>query len=47
MATLSSHQVQDLDAYRFLAVLGTWAIHPGGRARTDRLLDGSTALGGL
>jgi len=44
MAALSSHLVQGLDAYGFLAGLGKRAIPPGGRAWTDRLLDGSTAL---
>lgn len=36
MATLTSDQVQDLDPYAFLAVLGKRVIHPGGRASTDR-----------
>ena len=39
MATLTSDQVQDLDPYAFLAVLGKRVIHPGGRASTDRLLE--------
>ncbi|MBA2640342.1 MAG: class I SAM-dependent methyltransferase [Nocardioidaceae bacterium] len=39
MATLTSDQVQDLDCYAFLAVLGKRVIHPGGRASTDRLLE--------
>jgi SAM-dependent methyltransferase len=39
MATLTSAQVQDLDPYAFLAVLGKRVIHPGGRASTDRLLE--------
>jgi cyclopropane fatty-acyl-phospholipid synthase-like methyltransferase len=37
MATLTSDQVQDLNPYAFLAVLGKRVIHPGGRACTDRL----------
>jgi hypothetical protein len=36
MASLTSDQVQDLDSYAFLAVLGKRVIHPGGRASTDR-----------
>ncbi len=39
MATLTSDQVQGLDPYAFLAVLGKRVIHPGGRASTDRLLE--------
>jgi SAM-dependent methyltransferase len=39
MATLTGDQVQDLDPYAFLAVLGKRIIHPGGRASTGRLLD--------
>jgi ubiquinone/menaquinone biosynthesis C-methylase UbiE len=39
MATLTGDQVQDLDPYAFLAVLGKRVIHPGGRASTDRLLE--------
>jgi SAM-dependent methyltransferase len=39
MATLTSEQVQALDPYAFLAVLGKRVIHPGGRASTDRLLE--------
>ena len=39
MATLTSTQVQELDPYAFLAVLGKRVIHPGGRASTDRLLE--------
>jgi SAM-dependent methyltransferase len=38
MATLTSAEVQALDPYAFLAVLGKRVIHPGGRASTDRLL---------
>ena len=38
MAALTSDQVQELDPYAFLAVLGKRVIHPGGRASTDRLL---------
>jgi SAM-dependent methyltransferase len=38
MSTLSSEQVQALDPYAFLAVLGKRVIHPGGRASTDKLL---------
>jgi ubiquinone/menaquinone biosynthesis C-methylase UbiE len=38
MATLTSAEVQVLDPYAFLAVLGKRVIHPGGRASTDRLL---------
>jgi SAM-dependent methyltransferase len=39
VATLTAEQVQDLDPYAFLAVLGKRVIHPGGRASTDRLLE--------
>lgn len=39
MATLTGEQVQNLDPYAFLAVLGKRVIHPGGRASTDRLLE--------
>jgi SAM-dependent methyltransferase len=39
MATLTAEQVQQLDPYAFLAVLGKQVIHPGGRASTDRLLE--------
>ena len=39
MATLTAEQVQGLDPYAFLAVLGKRVIHPGGRASTDRLLE--------
>ncbi|HZJ04330.1 MAG TPA: methyltransferase domain-containing protein [Nocardioidaceae bacterium] len=39
MTTLTSAQVQELDPYAFLAVLGKRVIHPGGRASTDRLLE--------
>src|SRR5665809_152215 len=39
MATLTSDQVQGLDPYAFLAILGKRVIHPGGRASTDRLLE--------
>lgn len=39
MATLTAEEVQDLDPYAFLAVLGKRVIHPGGRASTDRLLE--------
>ena len=38
MQRLSSEQVQALDPYAFLAVLGKRVIHPGGRASTDQLL---------
>jgi SAM-dependent methyltransferase len=38
MSTLTSEQVQALDPYAFLAVLGKRVIHPGGRASTDKLL---------
>lgn len=38
MSTLSREQVQALDPYAFLAVLGKRVIHPGGRASTDKLL---------
>jgi SAM-dependent methyltransferase len=38
MPTLTSEQVQALDPYAFLAVLGKRVIHPGGRASTDQLL---------
>lgn len=36
---LTGAQVQELDPYAFLAVLGKRIIHPGGRASTDRLLE--------
>jgi 2-polyprenyl-3-methyl-5-hydroxy-6-metoxy-1,4-benzoquinol methylase len=39
MATLTAEQVEQLDPYAFLAVLGKRAIHPGGRASTDRQLE--------
>jgi SAM-dependent methyltransferase len=38
MQRLSGEQVQALDPYAFLAVLGKRVIHPGGRASTDQLL---------
>lgn len=38
MSTLTAQDVQALDPYAFLAVLGKRVIHPGGRASTDRLL---------
>lgn len=39
MPKLAARQIEDLDPYAFLAVLGKRVIHPGGRAATDRLLD--------
>lgn len=39
MSRLPARQVQALDPYAFLAVLGKRVIHPGGRVATDRLLD--------
>jgi SAM-dependent methyltransferase len=36
---LTREQVQALDPYAFLAVLGKRVIHPGGRASTDQLLE--------
>lgn len=36
---MSVSEVQRLDPYAFLAVLGKRVIHPGGRASTDRLLE--------
>ena len=39
MAPLTRAEVQELDPYAFLAVLGKRVIHPGGRASTDRLLE--------
>jgi len=39
MLALTGDQVQQLDPYAFLAVLGKRVIHPGGRASTDRLLE--------
>ena len=39
MPTLTSDEVQGLDPYAFLAVLGKRVIHPGGRASTHRLLE--------
>lgn len=38
MTRLSTEQVQTLDPYAFLAVLGKRVIHPGGRSSTDQLL---------
>jgi SAM-dependent methyltransferase len=38
VSTLTGSEVQALDPYAFLAVLGKRVIHPGGRASTDRLL---------
>jgi SAM-dependent methyltransferase len=38
MPTLTAGQVQQLDPYAFLALLGKRVIHPGGRTSTDRLL---------
>jgi ubiquinone/menaquinone biosynthesis C-methylase UbiE len=38
MTMLTGAQVQELDPYAFLAVLGERVIHPGSRASTDRLL---------
>lgn len=39
MPTMTAEQVQDLDPYAFLAVLGKRVIHPGGRHSTNRLLE--------
>ena len=39
MTSLSGREVQRLDPYAFLAVLGKRVIHPGGRVSTDRLLE--------
>lgn len=39
MSTLTTEQVNRLDPYAFLAVLGKRVIHPGGKASTDRLLE--------
>ena len=39
MERLSADEMQALDPYAFLAVLGKRVIHPGGRASTDRLLE--------
>jgi SAM-dependent methyltransferase len=39
MSLLSAGEVQGLDPYAFLAVLGKRVIHPGGRVSTDRLLE--------
>lgn len=39
MGRLTAQEVQALDPYAFLAVLGKRVIHPGGRASTDRLLE--------
>jgi len=39
MSQLSAQQVRALDPYAFLAVLGKWVIHPGGRESTERLLE--------
>jgi SAM-dependent methyltransferase len=39
MGRLTSAQVQQLDPYAFLAVLGKRVIHPGGRSSTNLLLD--------
>jgi arsenite methyltransferase len=39
VATLTRTEVEALDPYAFLAVLGKRVIHPGGRASTDRLLE--------
>jgi ubiquinone/menaquinone biosynthesis C-methylase UbiE len=39
MGRLTANEVQALDPYAFLAVLGKRVIHPGGRASTDRLLE--------
>jgi len=38
MSSLPASEVERLDPYAFLAVLGKRVIHPGGRASTDRLL---------
>jgi SAM-dependent methyltransferase len=39
VAVLTADEVQALDPYAFLAVLGKRVIHPGGRASTDKLLE--------
>ncbi len=38
MSALTKAQIENLDPYAFLAVLGKRVIHPGGRAATDQLL---------
>lgn len=39
MSRLSGAEVQALDPYAFLALLGKRVIHPGGRRSTDQLLE--------
>lgn len=39
MPRLATRDVERLDPYAFLALLGKRVIHPGGRAATDRLLE--------
>ncbi len=46
MATLTTDEIQALDPYAFLAVLGNKVIHPGGRASTNRLLAGADVQAG-
>jgi SAM-dependent methyltransferase len=46
MSKLAAPQVDQLDPYAFLAVLGKRVIHPGGRAATDRLLDWAAVRAG-
>jgi SAM-dependent methyltransferase len=45
MPALTAHEVQQLDPYAFLAVLGKRVIHPGGRA-SNRLLELAAARPG-
>jgi len=39
MPKLASDEIQRLDPYKFMAVIGKRVIHPGGRASTAALLD--------
>jgi len=37
MSRLAATEVRHLDPNAFLAVVGRWVIHPGGRASTDQV----------
>src|SRR5919199_6688392 len=38
MTKLASLEIEQLDPYKFMAVIGKRVIHPGGRASTEALL---------
>src|SRR4029079_6735268 len=42
MTKLAAHDIDSLDPYKFMAVIGKRVIHPGGRASTESLLRRAT-----